>query len=107
VRLPRDVRRAFAEAEEAMLTDDEIDEEAVSLSNRDRLVRDALTRLVPGYHHVYTNGRPNPPDASDYAEAQALATIAIAIALGELTAEVRRLNESTERQTDTQPPPDP
>lgn len=96
----------MAETREAAITDAEIDEAAASLSNRDRLVTDALKRLVSGYHHSYSNGRPDPPGASDYTEAQALATIAIAVALGELTAELRRLNELTERRADAQPPPD-
>jgi hypothetical protein len=48
--------------------------------------------------HSWTNGRPDPPGKSDYDQAEALATVAIALSLGEPTAEVRRLIEVVERR---------
>jgi hypothetical protein len=68
-----------------------------SLPDRDQLIRKALKRLVPT-GHSWTNGRPDPPGKSDYDQAEALATVAIALSLGELTAEVRRLIEVVERR---------
>jgi hypothetical protein len=48
--------------------------------------------------HSWTNLEPDPPGKSDYDQPAALATVAIARSLGELTAEARRLIEAVERR---------
>lgn len=64
--------------------------------HQDRLIAEALRRLAPKQHSI-VNGRPAPPGPNDYDQAEALAAVAIALTLGELIGEVRRLAELVER----------